>query len=82
MFAVKLLANYLFNVPSISQHSLKGIVFIISGSKLLAIFQRVFKEAIKIVHLKELANQARSNGALVIKKSAIRLVKGTKTLVM
>ena len=38
---------------------------VINGCKLLTIFQRVFKELIKI-HLQELANPSRFKGALVM----------------
>ena len=38
---------------------------VINGCKLLTIFQRVFKELIKI-HLQELTNPSRFNGALVM----------------
>ena len=38
------------------------------GCKLSTIYQQVFKEPIKVVHLQELANQWRFNGALVIEK--------------
>ena len=51
-------------MPNISEQSLEDIVFIINGCKLLTIFQRVFKEPIKVVHLQELAKQPRFNGVV------------------
>ena len=58
----KLLDQFL-NMPNIPKKSLEGVVFIINGCKLLTILQRVFTELNK-VHVQELANQSRFNGAL------------------
>ena len=46
-------------MPNISEWSLEGI----NGCKLLAMFQRVFKEPIKVAHLQLLTNQLRLNSA-------------------
>ena len=55
-------------MPIISQQSFERFVFVINGSNLLTIFQRVFKEPVKVVHLQKLTNQGRLNGALVMGK--------------
>ena len=53
-------------MPNISEELLEGIVFIINGCELLAIFHRLFKEPVKIDHLQKFVNQSRFNKALVI----------------
>ena len=43
-------------------------IYKINSCKLLTLFERVFKEPIKVVHHQKLANQWRFNDALVIEK--------------
>lgn len=58
----------ILGIPIISKQSLQGFAFVINGCKLFIIFQSVFKEPIKLVHLQELTNQWKFNGAFALPK--------------
>lgn len=58
----------IMGIPIISKQSLQSFAFVINDCRLFIIFQSVFKEPIKLVHLQELTNQWKFNGALALPK--------------
>lgn len=63
------------NILIISKQSLEGFAFIINVCKLLILFQQVFEEPVKSVHLQELASQLNFSGALVIERISTLVIE-------